>query len=856
MPGNLFKCSSMFNRRRNRPGTAHFRAAASCLAFSIASANAASGDSRAEFFELYVRPLLVEQCADCHSGKSKAKSRLFILSREALLQGGDYGPAILPGNSEGSLLMDAVRRIHKELRMPPKESARLPKEQVAQLAKWIDDGAFWPTNGVPKVAAAPISSEAGEPSLRGADHWAFQPRRDFSPPVVASQDWSRSEIDRFLARAHADRGIEPVGLVDRRTLIRRATFDLIGLPPTPGEVDAFLQDRADDESAFAALIDRLLASPHYGERWGRHWLDIARYADTQGDVGDFPIPTAYLYRNWVIDALNRDMPYSEFLQRQIAGDILAEKESTPEAARASIIATGFVALSRRFGNSKADDMHLTIEDTLDTLGRGVLGLTLRCARCHDHKFDPLLASDYYGLYGVFESTRYPWMGMSNSKSPSDLSPGVVGREHQKKGAAFFDLITHYEYQLNNHFRPWLKPTLDAYRDVTRRLEEAKKTGADVVALKAEREKHLKFKGGKFRELMLHGLGWVKKEKQRLGENPTYDFVFAAAERKPADTRVHLRGNPRVLGEVAPRRAPVVLGGDSFANAKSSGRLELARWLTRAEHPLTARVIVNRVWALHFGRGLVATVDNFGHQGEAPTHQELLDWLANEFVADGWSLKRLHRRIMLSRAYRLAGDRVESNLAADPDNRWLWRFPRRRLEAEAIRDSMLFVANRLDTRPGEAHPFRPWYVKKYSLNGPFHEDYPTLKRGVYVMTQRLFKHPFFGLFDGPDTSSSNAMRRSSSNPGQALYLLNSEFVRTQSLVFAAEALRQPGEDVDRIQWIWRRAYGRNAPKAEVELAAGHIGTYMATAENRGHLQREAWASLARAVLTSNEFFHVE
>ncbi len=699
------------------------------------------------------------------------------------------------------------------------------------------------------------SGTAAQPSPH-SDHWSFQARADVAPPTDVPVDWSRSGIDRFVSAGHQAHGVRPVGLADRRTLIRRATFDLVGLPPTSEEMDAFLKNPDDDEAAFAALVDRLLASPHHGERWGRHWLDVARYADTQGDVGDFPIPAAWRYRNWVIDALNRDLPYDEFLRRQIAGDLLAEEESSPEAATESIVATGYLALSRRFGNTKDKDMHITIEDTLDALGRGVLGLTFRCARCHDHKFDPLTVADYYGLYGVFASVRYPWMGASDAKSPSDLSPGIPGKEPQVKVDEYFRLITRYEYQMNNHFRPWLKPTLDAYRDTMKRLEAAKKKGGDLKKLEKERAKHLGFRGGRFRELMLHGLNWIKQEKARLGEHPPYEFAFAVSEGKPRDVHIQLKGDPKNEGKVAGRRAPSLFGGASFANERNSGRVELAEWLTRDDHPLTARVIVNRVWALHFGRGLVDTLDNFGVEGGRPTHPELLDWLAGRFVEDGWSLKRLHRRILLSRAWRLAAARPEDELDSDPGNKWLWHHPRRRLEAEAIRDAMLYVSDRLDTRPGGAHPFQPWHTRRYSLNAPFHEEFPTLKRSVYLMTQRMFKHSFLGLFDGPDTASANAARRTTNNAGQALYLMNSEFVRTQSLCFADRALERPGSQEDRLQWIWRRSYGRAASAEELKAAGAHVAAFMAGAENRGHLEREAWASLCRAVITSNEFLFVD
>ena len=822
-----------------------------CLIGLIASASGLAAESPETFFELHIRPLFANKCAGCHASDSRSKNRLKPINRTTLLQGGEYGPAIVPGSAEFSLLMDAVKRIHKELRMPPESEDRLSKLEIERLAKWINEGAVWPGDDSRPVSVA----LTGLPST-SSDHWSFQPRKLPKIPNCEDERWSRSSIDRFVHAVRQTAEVKPVGRADRRTLIRRATFGLTGLPPTPDAVDAFVNSSEDEDRAFAAVIDRLLAAPAYGERWGRHWLDVARYADTQGDVGDFPIPGAYLYRNWVIDALNADMPYDEFIRRQVAGDLLAVSETDSVKARESIVATGFIALSRRFGNTNADDMHLTIEDTLDTIGRGVMGLTMRCARCHDHKFDAISQRDYYGLYGVFASTRYPWMGASNSKSPSDLAPALPGAENQRKADEFWKLITRYEYQLNNHFRPWLKPALDAYRKVTNELKQAQGNGSDLKRLKAERERHLKFRSGKFRELMLHGLTWIKKEKARLGKEPSVEMLFAVGESKPADARLHLRGEPRRLGDPVRRSAPAALGHDPFANKNASGRLELARWLTEPKHPLTARVIVNRVWYHHFGRGLVKTLDNLGVQGAEPSHPELLDWLAESLVTDGWSLKRLHRRIMLSETYRLRSGADARNESIDPENTFLWRHNRRRLEAEAIRDAILFVSDRLDPTTGGPHPFKPWYVKKYSLNGPFNENYTTLKRSVYLMTQRLFKHPFLGLFDGPDTNQSIGARKAANLPGQALYLMNSDFVRVQSLCLADRTLEHSSKLDDRLNWLWRRAYGRLPERSEAAAAGSLIKAHFARAKDRSHLERESWAGLARAVLTSNEFLFID
>lgn len=809
--------------------------------------------AREEFFELHIRPLLIEKCADCHSGGSSAESSLSVMSRTALLQGGDFGQAVVAGRAEDSVLMHAVKRIHKELKMPP--DAPLKRAEIAALERWINTGAIWPESETEPPSATQVVSNAGGPTTKDSfEHWSLQPRRAVSPPEVDEIRWNRTPIDQFVEAARRKANVSAVEPADRRTLIRRATFDLIGLPPSPEEVDAFVDDPRDDTAAFADVVDRLLSSKHYGERQGRQWLDVARYADTQGDVGDIPIPQAYLYRNWVIDALNADLPYDVFLQRQIAGDILAAEVSDPEEARQLIIATGFVALSRRFGNTKKDDLHLTIEDTLDTLGRGVLGLTLRCARCHDHKFDPILQTNYYGLYGIFESTNYPWMGMSNEKSPSALAPALPDVATKEKAEEYWKLITRYEYQINNHFRPWLKPTLDEYRQVRQQLEQPAAAG-DVEGLKAKREELLGRHSGRFRELMIHGLNWIKSEKKRLAENPEIEFLFAVSDGRPRDARLHRRGNVRNPGAAVARHVPPFIAANgSLEIQKGSGRLELARWITRPDHPLTARVIVNRIWQQHFGRGLVETTDNFGKQGTTPTHPELLDWLAEQFVRDGQSLKKLHRRIMLTETYRLSSAESSVGQSSDPENIWLWRHSPRRLDAEQIRDAMLAVSGQLDRSQGGPHPFKPWYAVRYSLNSPFHEEYPTNRRSVYLMTQRLFRHSFLGLFDGPDTNSSTSQRGSASVPAQALYLMNSSFVKAQAESLADRLERLAVSDRERIERLYRLALGRSPDANETELLLGFLADYRDSSGTSAG--SDAFVGLCRAVITSNEFFFVD
>lgn len=716
------------------------------------------------------------------------------------------------------------------------------------------------------VVGALCLSDAGAADYGGEQsgpHWSLKPVQQVEPPDVDYPDWSRP-IDRFVHAKLMEQELVPAPLADRRTLIRRATFDLIGLPPTQVEIADFLAEPAEDEMAFANLVDRLLTSPHYGERWGRHWLDIARYADTQGDVADYPIPDAWMYRNWVIDALNADMPYNQFVQAQIAGDVLARDAEDPQQFKELHVATGFIALSRRFGNTKSFEHHLTIEDTIDTIGRGILGLTLRCARCHDHKFDPLSTKDYYGLYGIFASTRYPSMGSTDEKTPSDLAP--LSRE-EHVGAEldeYWELLERYQLQLRNQNRVWLMPKLAAYRRLASDLSAAEKNGEDTTELLRRREELLDTFEGKYRELMEHGVDWVKQQKEQLATNPPCQTVFAVSEGDSADVREHLRGNPKTPGDVVPRGVPHVIAGPHapvITPSSGSGRLELARWMTSPENPLTARVIVNRVWHYHFGRGIVSTPSNFGIRGRPPSHPELLDYLASDFMAEGWSLKGLHRRIMRSRTYRLASLDVAGNAAKDPDNTYLWEYRRRRLEAEAIRDAMLAVSGQLDRTPSVSHPFLPWHQWGYSLNAPFKEVFRTQRRSVYLMTQRLFEHPLLALFDVADTTVSTAVRKSSSVPGQTLFLMNSPFVREQAAAFAERLTDSQAEDVQRVELAYQLALGRPPNEQESTEVIDYLRSCQARWEDRSEVERDeaqqqAWCGLARVLLSSNEFFFVE
>jgi hypothetical protein len=784
--------------------------------FALPAPALASGGDRdaagVEFFEKRIRPLLVKHCYECHAaGAKKIRGELWLDSRAGVLKGGQSGPVLVAGKPEQSLLIRAVHHAEKDLRMPPKE--KLSAAEIADLEAWVKMGAPDPRTG--KVAGNDVEA--------GRKHWAFQPVRVMPPPAVKDATWPLTPIDRFLLANLEAKGLKPVGLADRRTLLRRVTFDLTGLPPTPQEIDAFLGDKSAD--AWARVVDRLLASPHYGERWGRHWLDVVRYADTAGDNSDYPIPQMYRYRNWVIDAFNRDLPYDQFVRAQIAGDLMPA--ASEEDRQRKLIATGYLANSRRHGSYEDAryPWHLTIEDTIDNVGKAFLGLTLGCARCHDHKFDPLSARDYYGLYGIFASTRYPWPGIELDRVQRDLIPlapaDVVAKE------------TKFRQQKLAEFDATIK-----------RLEPAK----DSAALKD-----------------------AKKAREAFAKQPLpYEVVYAMTDgtNEPkkrigqvGDVRLQFKGEPERPGDVVRRGFPQVLGGQRLsAAAKGSGRLELAGWLTDPANPLTARVMVNRIWQYHFGRGLVATANNFGKQGRPPTHPELLDHLARQFMDGGWSVKAMHRQILLSRAYQLAGADDDTNLKSDADNAALWRFPRRRLDAEAIRDALLAVSGNLDRTPGGPHPFPEQGKWDFTQHRPFKAVYASNRRSVYLMTQRIQRHPFLGLFDGPDTNASTADRPTSTTPLQALFLMNDPFVHEQARKFAARLLAEAPDDAARVERGFVVAFGRPPTAEEHTQARDFLAQVDARLQTAGvpteRRPARVWESFARALFLSNEFVYVQ
>ncbi len=769
------------------------------------------------FFESRVRPVLAEHCYECHSATAtKLKGGLLLDSRAGVVQGGDTGPAITPGDPGASLLIQAVRRTDPNLAMSPKSA--LPAQAVADLEAWVRMGAPDPRT---ENTVASSRARSAIDWNKAREWWSFKPIAQPTPPPVRNTEWPTNPIDHFILARLEERKLTPAPDADRRALLRRITFDLTGLPPTPAEVEAFIRDSTPD--AFARVVDRLLDSPAYGERWGRHWLDVVRYADSAGDNSDFPIPQMHRYRDWVIEAFNRDLPFDRFIREQLAGDLLPAASETERFQQ--IIATGYIANSRRFG-SRVDDypQHLTIEDTLDNLGRAFLGLSLNCARCHDHKFDPIPTDDYYALYGIFNSTRYPWPGIELEQRQRDLVTLVPQAE---VAAAEQSLRTH-----DTETRR-LQKELQALKDSLK---------STPVADKPQVEERIKAAEAAVRE---HG-----------ASAPNIPRAYAVADGPTAaDAAVQAKGDPAKPGRVVPRRFLQVLGGASLPpGSRSSGRLELAGWITDPANPLTARVLVNRVWHHHFGRGLVPTPNDFGRQGRPPSHPELLDWLARRFIESGYSIKSLHRLILASRTYQQSTRRSSESIELDPTNELLGAYPRRRLDAESIRDTLLQLGGALDTSPAGAHPFPPQSEWKFTQHNPFRAVYESRRRSVYLMTQRIQRHPFLATFDGADPSASTAARLTSTTPVQALFLLNDPLVHEQSAAFAARIRREASAPPDRIRLAYALAFARQ-PDAAEESEASHFLERLA-ANSSPDAERAAWEAFARALFRLNEFVYLD
>jgi hypothetical protein len=756
-----------------------------------ANAQKSSNDPVAvKFFEASVRPVLATRCFSCH-GPEKQKNNLRVDSLAGLLQGGKSGPAVKAGKPDDSLLIQAIR--HGEvLQMPPR--AKLPAMEIADLTAWVKMGAPWPNA---KTILTPPASTDSEPvfTREQTSHWAYQPVRESKVPAVRNQAWVRSPIDAFVLARCEEKGLSPAPIADAATLARRVYFDLIGLPPTPEEIQTFVKEAQGDaglrQKALEKLVDRLLASPRYGERWARHWLDVVRYADSNGMDENLVFGNAWRYRDYVIKAFNADLPYDRFVREQIAGDLLGGSLKSFAESSDALIATGFLCFGpKMLAEDDPVKMEMDIiDEQVDTLGRAFLGMTLGCARCHDHKFDPVSIGDYYSLAGIFKSTR----------------------------------------------------TMDNFRVVARWQERPLATPAEIEKAKVEAKK--------FAE---------RKEKKAA---PTLPETMAVSEGSPANLRVHLRGNHLTQGKEVARQFPRIFKDvkQTRIGDKESGRLQLAHWLTQPDHPLTSRVLVNRLWHWHFGAGLVRSVDNFGLLGDRPSHPELLDWLAVRFVESGWSMKAMHRLIVLSNTYQMSGAYNDAAFQIDPENRLLWRRSRRRLEAEALRDALYVLGGNLDLAMGGSlfAAQNRKYVPGYP-NGVY-EKYDIPRRSIYLPIIRSGLYDVFQAFDFADPSFASGQRVSTTVAPQALFFMNGKIVHEQTRAWSGRIASDKNlDDAGRVRRIYFEAFGRPPSATEISRSLEFLRrienelAHTKLADARGRV----WQSLCRVIVSANEFVNVE
>jgi cytochrome c553 len=789
------------------------------LAIALPSARVAEASPLAppdptavEFFEKKVRPLLANNCSICHSAETNSKGGLRVDDRNGLINGGNSGAAVVPGKPEESLLLQAVRHEDGIAKMPPKK--KLSDEEIADLTRWIKDGAAWPEVGVPVALGKP---DAKYEKLR-KEHWAWQPLSTTTAPEVGDSAWPRDDIDRFVLAKLEAKKLRPVGDANPRDLIRRVSFDLTGLPPSPEEVDAFLGDSS--PSSFEKVVDRLLGSPAFGERWGRHWLDVARFAESSGGSRNLPLPHAWRYRDYVVDAFNRDKPYDHFIREQVAGDLLPA--ASPEEREEKVIATGFLAVGVKDVNQRFKVRYVmdNVDEQIDAVSRSFLAVTASCARCHDHKFDPIPTTDYYALAGIFRST--------------DLCAGL----RNKMGGGGLD---YYDTQMLIK----LGEEVEANPDLEKKVAEAKKAyeaaRKEFQAIQGTPEGLAKGPDG-FPKQRPFRLKMVEKQAALNAlTDPALKGKIALGVRDSktvADTEVRIRGEAEKLGPLVPRGflGLIQLPDSPKINPAQSGRLQLAEWLASPQNPLTSRVMVNRVWQHLFDQGLVQSVDNFGVTGDVPSHPELLDHLARRFVDEGWSVKKLVRAVVLSRSYQLGSETSASNFAVDPANRLVWRHAPRRLDAEEIRDATLAASGKLNRDRPEASPAKDLKVVELPNNGPIargivEKGRASTHRSLYLPLLRGLTPTSLEVFDFAEQGMVTGHRDRTTVATQSLYLLNDPFVRRQALNLAERVLdRGDLDDAGRVDLAYRLTLGRTPSAEEIQRTRSYLTDFESAAES--------------------------
>ncbi|MCG6156386.1 PSD1 and planctomycete cytochrome C domain-containing protein [Rubinisphaera margarita] len=890
-----------------------------------------------EFFEKRVRPVLIEHCYDCHSAEERSGG-LRLDSRHSVLKGGDTGPSIVAGEPEKSLLIEAIEYNNRDLQMPPEQ--KMSDSQIADLKEWVRRGAPDPRIETPEDSHEPL---AGMSIEDGRAFWSFQPVANPSLPAVEHSDWVATPIDHFVLRSLERNDLTPAPKADRETLLRRVTYDLTGLPPTIEELDAFLADTSDD--AFDKVVERLLSSPQYGVHWGRHWLDVARYADSNGLDENLAYGHAWRYRDYVINSFNNDKPYDRFVIEQLAGDLL------PDATVETRTATGFLSLGAKVlaePDRNKLDMDI-IDEQIDTTGKAFWGLTLGCVRCHDHKFDPVKQSDYYALAAIFKSTQtlaesktgaiHHWYEHSfateeDEKKAQEISAeikkltsaanayknGLVTelrnrtREQAVEYLAAAVLVSpqmslvdmakvaeprglhprilhhcrlHLEYHQDDpFFRPWhdlaskgdssavrqhyeslfaeMRQATEAAEDkkaplTEEHLEQARVAVNDnsgFLALPAKPEYVLT----EDQIAEYHRLLAVAREFESQAFDEPAAMGVADGEVVPT-IPIHIRGSYKNLGQPVAREVPEVMRlSDSrpIFPETGSGRLELAMWATSTEHPLTARVIVNRIWGWHFGQPLVKSTENFGVLGDQPSHPELLDWLAWNFMDRGWSIKELHRMIVHSSAYQMSyhHPEFEKCAAVDQENRLLWRAHLRRLPAESLRDAILSISDRLDpTLGGKTVPLRN---RQFVFNhtSEDHTKYDSLRRAVYLPVIRNNLYSLFEQFDFPDPTMPTGHRNVTTIAPQALLLMNSALVLDSAEAFAQRVIESATDPEDRIEFAYRVAYGREPSPEESRYVAAFLNDQSTGAETSPAAELKAWSVVCHGLIAANEFIYLK
>jgi hypothetical protein len=781
------------------------------------------------YFEKNVRPIFVNRCYNCHSDAFKEAGGLRVDVGISIFAGGDEGPVIIPGHPEKSILIQRLKSQNPKKRMPQESTEPLAEKEISTLEAWIKDGAAWPDE-TEKLPPTPSRIQAAYKELR-VKLWSLQPLTNPAVPAVANGSWSSDAMDRFVLAKLEEKKLAPVADADDVTLIRRLSYDLTGLPPDPVDVKAFRKNHS--IRAYRELVDRLLASPQFGERWGRHWLDVARYAESSGPSRNMPYPNAWRYRDYVIDALNRDIPYNRFIEEQLAGDLLPS--DTPAEHDRLLTATGFLALGPKDVNQrfKARFKMDNIDDQIDTVTRSTMALTVSCARCHDHKFDPIPTTDYYALASIFASTQDA-AGLTSRMGGSSLQYYAPKLLAYLSTAAQAPPVPSAEIEKLKAETEKAKAAVDA---IPKPVE-----GAPPLS-REERKKQTELR------MRYQHLSEDLKLIDDLGERGY--GVQSVREGVIQDTTVRIRGVEERSGPVVPRGLLTLISLPNTPKIPEnhSGRLELAEWITDPQNPLTARVYVNRVWQHLFGSGIVSTVDNFGSTGAPPANAALLDYLAQEFIREGWSTKKLIREIVLTRVYRLGSEIPAAYSDIDPADQFVWRHAPRRMESEEIRDSILASSGALDRTHPSGSPAMALRMIEVRDDGPAVQSIlaagdKSRYRSIYLPLLRDETPAALAAYDPVAQTLVTGKRDETTVPSQALFMLNSPFVRKQALLFADALLSNKSlDDAKRFREIYTRVLGREPEPREIARARTFLARYAETWSHGQHGRQELKAIAA-------------